>query len=396
MYLLGGIRSLSSFISTNDPNTSTTPKAYLNWMLLDNQFNYVSNLSGAIAVASPDVLQTMAKTLGLHHSGYLYIWVSNETPGWDVFFDNLSVEMFSGPMLEENHYYPFGLTMAGISDKALKSNYAENKYRYNKGSELQNKEFSDGSGLELYETPLRSLDPQVGRWWQIDPKTEDGHEDVSTYNAMNDDPTRYNDPKGEEGEEANACCDLAKAWNTFKQGQRIAGIVEAVGGGPEDPVADVVAGAVEVGTIAKSVWDFFAGSSNIVVPVAGPMPPSAPTGTAPPGQSSANATSNQGSGQGRGSNNRKPDKSATGDHTVSDRKGSTTYEKNDRNPSGFQEVKRTDTKGGAHNDVPTPHTHEGGKVTPAKPEDIPKTDLSKNVPPPPPPPPPTNPPPQNP
>jgi len=28
--------------------------------------------------------------------------------------------------------------MAGISDKALKSNYTENKYRYN-GKELQNK-----------------------------------------------------------------------------------------------------------------------------------------------------------------------------------------------------------------------------------------------------------------
>jgi len=75
--------------------------------------------------------------------------VSNATPGWNMFFYNLSVTTYSRPMAEENHYYPFELSMSRISDKALRINYAENKFRYN-DKELQNKEFSDGSGLELY------------------------------------------------------------------------------------------------------------------------------------------------------------------------------------------------------------------------------------------------------
>jgi len=51
-------------------------------------------------VGSPNVLNTLATTIKLHHSGYLYIWVSNETQNWMVFFDNLRIEHFNGPMIE--------------------------------------------------------------------------------------------------------------------------------------------------------------------------------------------------------------------------------------------------------------------------------------------------------
>ena len=48
--------------------------------------------------------------------------------------------------------------MAGISDKAVKGGYAANKYRFQK-QELQDREFSDGSGLEMYEFKYRMDDP---------------------------------------------------------------------------------------------------------------------------------------------------------------------------------------------------------------------------------------------
>jgi len=119
-------------------------------------------------------------------------------------FNSWFFEMFFGRKVS----YPFGLVMKGISSKTLGFGGAENKKKYN-GIEKE----SDLS-IEIYDAQLRELDGQIGRWWEVDPKTEN-LEIWSPYVSNNDNPIIYSDPLGDE---ADGCCSWGDIWNGIQEG----------------------------------------------------------------------------------------------------------------------------------------------------------------------------------
>lgn len=93
-------------------------------------------------------------------------------------------------VLEENHYYPFGLKHSGYNGTVNSTNPLL-KYKYN------GKEFQDEWNLNFYDYGARNYDPALGRWMNIDPLAEKSRR-FSTYTYALNNPLFFIDPDGME------------------------------------------------------------------------------------------------------------------------------------------------------------------------------------------------------
>jgi hypothetical protein len=161
--LLGGplTSQVGSFLNSQNNQNANNVKAGLHWILLDEQFKIVSGASGFESVPdesvfqngtpNPQVYRHVRPNLQVPKNGYLYVYVANETDNVSVYFDNLQVSHVPGPLVEETHYYPFGMTMAGISSKAL------NNMIWVMGWKKQQKPWCCRKGLEWLARQCKEL-----------------------------------------------------------------------------------------------------------------------------------------------------------------------------------------------------------------------------------------------
>jgi RHS repeat-associated protein len=170
----------------------TKPKAYLNYLFFDEAMKVVAEESGALQVTQANAWSDLTKPIfPINRNGFVYVYSCNNSEAI-VRTDNLLVVHYTGRLLEEFHYYPFGLCFEVSKSPALEKS---SEQRYN-SQFIQQDEFVDGNGqtygLEDYDFAFRNYDPQIGRWMQPDPLMQH----ASPYLAMSNNPVLFTDSSG--------------------------------------------------------------------------------------------------------------------------------------------------------------------------------------------------------
>ncbi|MBE9668120.1 RHS repeat protein [Mucilaginibacter boryungensis] len=167
----------------------TRPRAFINYLVFDQGMNLVPQQSGAVQVSgTPGSWQVIGTSgpITIGQNGYVSIYMSDEQ-FLPVYMDQLHVTYYRGRLIQEQHYYPFGLPINPVtSSGTLPSN-----------TQIEGNDTHKELGLNQSDFNFRQYDYQIGRFTSIDPIAGSmGQEDMSPYHFVGNDPANFIDPRG--------------------------------------------------------------------------------------------------------------------------------------------------------------------------------------------------------
>ncbi|NDK57359.1 RHS repeat-associated core domain-containing protein [Pontibacter sp. BT213] len=160
------------------------PKAYLRYIVYDSDSNYVTSGYQALGREGKGNWEKLELTYKAEKDGFAEMYVANES-GNDAWMDDLSITVTTPMLVQENHYDPWGLNLAGLE----RQNTPDHLFQYN-GKEKQTE-----LGLNWSDYGARMYDAQLGRWHVIDPMAEN-HYGFTPYNYALNNPLLFTDPFG--------------------------------------------------------------------------------------------------------------------------------------------------------------------------------------------------------
>ncbi|MDJ1470201.1 LamG-like jellyroll fold domain-containing protein [Xanthocytophaga flava] len=181
--------SLQVGLATGFPSNAPTslPKAYLRMIFYNEDQTVVADLSDFLENTknSFHALEILNQTV--QQSGYVRIFVANESES-EVWFDNLQITHVQAPIVQENHYDPWGLNLVGIETKGNPNH----RWQFNG----QEKVSDFGLNWSMYR--YREYDPSIARFMRIDPITEKYYE-LTPYQFASNNPASKIEIEGLEG-----------------------------------------------------------------------------------------------------------------------------------------------------------------------------------------------------
>ena len=142
----------------------------------------------------------------LDYSAFNYVYTYKDHLGNIRLKYTLDPDTNETAILEENHYYPYGLTHQGynadhkfffaineIIELVEVTSIMDDKYKY----KFNGFEYQEELGLGWYDYGSRNYQPDLGRWMNIDPLAEKYY-DFSPYHTSANNPVVFMDYNGED------------------------------------------------------------------------------------------------------------------------------------------------------------------------------------------------------